>query len=420
MKQIGIAFVCLLLTCSCFAQDQTFYPNIKSVKLYRYGDQTSFPIIALGSNDGLELHFDDLDNRVKNYYYTFELCNADWTPSILKTFEYVKGFQNARITNYRNSSLSTTHYIHYQANVPDRNCYPSLSGNYILKVFLDNDTSKLVFTKRMVVADTKGAVAAQILQPFSAALYNTAQRLNIGVQLDGRIQVLSPNDLKVVILQNNNWQTSVLMNRPTIYRGNYYEYSDEAQTALPAGKEFRWIDLRSLRLKSDRMQEIDTHRDTTDIIVKPDPDRTSQVYVYYRDLNGSYTIETMESINPYWQGDYAWVHFSYFPPNNIPFPGNDLYLFGEFTNYASDTSGKLTFNKERGAYEKTMFLKQGFYNYLYALKPVTGKGYPDFSQTEGNYFATENSYVILVYYRPFGSRSDEVIAYTSLNSVFQR
>ena len=420
MKQIFIAFVCLLLAFAGFAQDQIYYSNIKSVKLFRYGDQTSFPIISLGSNDGLELHFDDLDNRVKNYYYTFELCNAGWSPSILKTFEYVKGFQNARITNYRNSSVSTTHYIHYQATVPDRNCYPSLSGNYILKVFLDNDTSKLVFTKRMVVADTKGAVAAQILQPFSASLYNTAQRLNIGVQLDSRIQVLSPNDLKVVILQNNNWQTSVLMNRPTIYRGNYYEYSDEAQTALPAGKEFRWIDLRSLRLKSDRMQEIDTHTDTTDVIVKPDPDRTSQVYVYYRDLNGSYTIETMESINPYWQGDYAWVHFSYFPPNNVPFPGNDLYLFGEFTNYASDTSGKMTFNKERGAYEKTMFLKQGFYNYLYALKPATAKGYPDFSQTEGNYFATENSYVILVYYRPFGSRSDEVIAYTSLNSVFQR
>lgn len=420
MKQIFIAFVCFLLACAGFAQDQILYPNIKSVKLFRSGDQTSFPIIALASDDGLELHFDDLDNRVKNYYYTFELCNADWTPSILKTFEYVKGFQNARITNYRNSSLSTTHYIHYQANIPDRNCYPSLSGNYILKVFLDNDTSKLVFTKRMVVADAKGSVGAQILQPFSAALYNTAQRLNIGVQLDSRIQVLSPNDLKVVILQNNNWQTSVFMNRPTIYRGNYYEYSDEAQTTLPAGKEFRWIDLRSLRLKSDRMQEIDTRRDTTDVIVKPDPDRTKQVYVYYRDLNGSYTMETLESINPYWQADYAWVHFSYFPPNNLPFPGNDLYLFGEFTNYSSDTSGKMTFNKERGAYEKTMFLKQGFYNYLYALKPATGKGYPDFSQTEGNYFATENSYVILVYYRPFGSRSDEVIAYTSLNSFFQR
>jgi hypothetical protein len=97
-----------------------------------------------------------------------------------------------------------------------------------------------------------------------------------------------------------------------------------------------------------------------------------------------------------------------------------LYLFGEFTNYASDTSGKMTFNSERGAYEKTMFMKQGFYNYLYALKPASGKSIPDFSTTEGNYYGTENSYIVLVYYRPFGARADEVIAFTSLNSVFPR
>jgi hypothetical protein len=339
---------------------------------------------------------------------------------MLHPFEYIKGFQNVRITTYRNSSLATTRYIHYQANVPDRNCYPNHSGNYLLKVFLDNDTNKLVFTKRMVIADSRASVAAQVLQPFNSTLYRTGQKINVVVQTDNRIQVLSPNDIKVAILQNNNWQTSVLINRPTIYRGNYYEYSDEAQTGFLGLKEFRWVDLRSLRLKSDRMLDINNHGDTVKVNMRPDPDRTSQVYVYYRDLNGSYTIETMESINPYWQGDYAMVHFSYFPPGNRPFPGNDLYLFGEFTNYASDTTGRMIFNKETGAYEKTMFLKQGFYNYLYGLKSPDNKGYPDFSATEGNYYGTENSYVVLVYYRPFGSRADEVIAYTSLNSVFQR
>lgn len=418
MKAVLI-FACLIFGVSVLAQDQVFNRNIKTVKLYRAGDQTSFPIVFLNSTEGLELHFDDFDNRVKNYYYTFQLCNADWSPSILHPFEYIKGFQNVRITNYRNSSLSMARYVHYQANVPDRNCYPSRSGNYLLKVFLDNDTSKLVFTKRMVVGDTRASIGAQVLQPFNSTLYRTGQKINVAVQTDNRIQVMSPNDLKIVILQNNNWQTSVFIDKPTIYRGNYYEYSDEAYTGFPAAKEFRWIDLRSLRLKSDRMLDIDTHKDTTEVTVIPDPNRSSQIYVYYRDLNGSYTIETLESINPFWQGDYAVVHFTYFPPNNRPFPGNDLYLFGELTNYASDTSGKMSFNKERGAYEKTMFLKQGFYNYLYALKSSTGKSLPDFSQTEGNYYGTENSYIVLVYYRPFGARADEVIAYTSVNSNFR-
>ena len=420
MKRLIIILVCLLINCLVHAQGKVLDENIKSIKLYKPGDQTSFPAILLGNSDALELHFDDLDNRVKNYYYSFQLCNADWSPSILHPFEYIKGFQNARITNYRNSSLAFTRYVHYQASIPDRNCYPSKSGNYLLKVFLDNDTSKLVFEKRMVVLESKATVSAQIQQPFNASLFRTGQKLNIVVQTDNRIQVMSPNDLKVVILQNNNWQTSAFIDRPTIFRGNYYEYSDEAYTGMPAGKEFRWIDIRSLRLKSDRMQDINNKGDTTHVYVKPDPNRSTQIYIYYRDLNGSYTIETMESINPYWQGDYAFVHFSYFPPANRELAGSDLYLFGEFTNYAADTIGRMNYNNERGAYEKTLFLKQGFYNYAYVTLPHNGKGFPDFSQTEGNYYGTENSYTVLVYYRPFGSRSDEVIGYATVNSVFHR
>jgi hypothetical protein len=420
MKQVFLIVTLILCGTALMAQDQVFDPNIKSAKLYRAGDQTSFPILPLSGNDALELHFDDLDNHVKNYYYTYQLCNADWTPAILHPYEYIKGFQNARITTYRNSSLSTTRYVHYQAMVPDRNCYPIRSGNYLLKIFLDNDTTKLAFTKRMVVTDNKASVSALIQQPFNYKLVNTGQKLTVAVQTDARLQVMSPSDMKIVILQNNNWQTSAFIDHPTIYRGNYYEYSDETQTAMPGVKEFRWIDLRSLRLKSDRMMEIDNHHDTVKVDMKPDPERNSQVYIYYRDLNGSYTIETMEDINPYWQGDYAMVHLSYVPPGNRAIEGSDLYLFGEFTNYATDTSGLMHFNKELGVYEKDMFLKQGYYNYMYVTKPVNGKGYPDFSQAEGNYYGTENSYLILVYYRSFNSRADEVVAFTRMNSIFQK
>jgi hypothetical protein len=401
-------------------QAQLDAPNIGTVKLSRLGEQTSFPMINVNSTEGLELHFDDFDNRYKNYYYTFELRNADWSPTILKPFEYLKGYLNVRITTYRNSSIATTRYIHYQASVPDRTCYPNRSGNYLLKVYLNNDTSQVVFTRRMVVVNTLSSVAAQVQQPFNADLFRTAQKLSIVVQTDNRIQTMGPSDLKVVALQNKNWQSALYLNQPTIYRGNYYEYSDEAFTAIPAGKEFRWIDLRSLRLMSDRMASLENRSDTTTVFVKPDPPRNSQVYIYYNDLNGSFTSENLEEMNPYWQSDYAWVHFSYFPAGNRPIPGSDLYLFGEFTNFAADNTGKMEFNQDRGAYEKTLFLKQGYYNYLYVTQPSGGHGYPDMSQTEGNYWGTENSYVILVYYRPFGARADECIGYAVLNSVIHR
>jgi hypothetical protein len=65
-------------------------------------------------------------------------------------------------------------------------------------------------------------------------------------------------------------------------------------------------------------------------------------------------------------------------------------------------------------------LKQGFYNYAYVTQPHNGHGFPDFGLVEGNYYGTENSYTVLVYYRPFGARADELIGYASLNSFFNR
>lgn len=421
-RKIAHGFILFFLTLfagQAGAQTQVFNPSVKSIKLFRAGDQTSFPALQLNSNDQLQLEFDEINTRVSNYYYTFQLCNADWSPSMLTSFDYIRGFQSTRITTYRNSSLATTNYVHYQATIPDRNSSPSRSGNYLLKVYLNNDTTQVAFTKRFVVVNNLTKIAAQVQQPFNATLFRTGQKLQLGVEADTRINVLSPSDFKVVVLQNENWQTSLYMDRPTIWRGRYFEYSDEAITGMEAAKEFRWLDMRSLRLRSDRMEVLDNRKDSVNVYVKTEASRNGQPYIYYRDLDGGFTIETYESINPFWQGDYAFTHFRFVPPNNRPIEGSELYIFGEMTNWASDTTGLMHFNTETGAYEKTLFLKQGYYNYLYATKPLNG-GPLDFSQTEGNNWSTENNYVVLVYYRPFGARADECIGFTSLNSVFQR
>ncbi|HET9824527.1 MAG TPA: type IX secretion system plug protein domain-containing protein, partial [Chitinophagaceae bacterium] len=114
--------------------DHIYKPNIRSVTLTKAGDIYSYPVMNLNSGDAFELHFDDLDGDVKTYYYTFVLCNADWTPTTLTPFDYIRGFQNVRISNYRTSSIAFTRYTHYQVFFPDRNCMPTRSGNYMLKV----------------------------------------------------------------------------------------------------------------------------------------------------------------------------------------------------------------------------------------------------------------------------------------------
>lgn len=416
MKRI---LLCTLTVLAALCVQANPIGDIHSVKLYRPDDQTSFPMIPLNSVESLELHFDDMEADVKNYYYSYQLCDADWQPSVLHTFEYIRGFANNRITNYRLSSVTTTRYTHYQALLPDRNCLPTHSGNYLLRVFINGDTSQIAFTKRFVVYDNKAKLAVQLQQPYNASIYNTHHKLNIGITPDGnKLNLMGPEDFTVVILQNNNWVTSKTIRQPTIYRGNYYEYSDEAVTAMPAGMEWRWADLRSLRLMSERVERMDTRRDTTQVYLKTDAPRNGNIRVQYRDNNGAYTVEALDNVNLFWQSDYGNVHFSFRPPGGTAFKDRDVYIFGELTGWLQDAPGPMQFNEERGVYEGDLLLKQGYYNYLYVTVPKGTRGLADFGATEGNNWVTDNQYTVLVYYRPFGARVDELVSATVVTSVF--
>lgn len=418
-------FLFSAFTASAQMPDHIYKANIQSVKLYKAGDIYSYPVLTLGSTEQLELHFDDMDADIKYYYYSLQLCNADWSPANIQIFDYIRGFQSNRITTYRNSSIVQTRYTHYQAYFPERNSGPTRGGNFLLKVFLNDDTSKLVFTKRFLVINPKASVSAQVMQPFNSNFFRTHQRVQVAVSTaSGQINTFSPQDLKVVVIQNNIWSSSSVIDRPSIFRGNYFEYSDEENTSFPAGKEWRWIDMRSLRLMSERMEKL-VDSDTSkriDVYVKNDGERNQQIYVYYRDINGIYTIENRDNPNPLWQSDYAWVHFTFIPPGNRAYEGKSIYVFGELTNYEQNETSKMIFNEEKGIYEKALYLKQGFYNYSYVTltnKKQTGV-LPSLENTEGNFWGTENSYMVMVYFRPFGARADELVGFARVNSAFQR
>lgn len=391
--------------------DSIYRANIHTARLYMYGNQLTLPVYRINSTDQLELHFDDLEAGIKSYYYTLVLCDYNWVPVNLSPLNYMKGFTQQRISNYRYSSIALTRYTHYQAYLPERNMQPSRSGNYMLKVFLDGDTSKLVFTKRLLVLEQKAAVAGQVVQPFSPQVSRTYQKLVYNVNIEGINSFSAAQQVKVVVLQNFRWDNAQRDVAPTFVRGNMLEYNTENSSIFPAGKEWRWLDLRSFRLQSDRVERANYRKDGTEIFLKVDGDRNGVKYSFYRDMNGLYSTETYESINPYWQGDYANVHFYFAPPNNRPYPNTDVFVNGLLNDY--NRSQPMVFNDSTGLYETNMFLKQGFYNYGYV---TADRRNGQMGQLEGNYFETENVYTILVYYKAFTDRADQLIGVGTLLS----
>jgi hypothetical protein len=74
----------------------------------------------------------------------------------------------------------------------------------------------------------------------------------------------------------------------------------------------------------------------------------------------------------------------------------------------------MVFNPEKKKYETHLFLKQGYYNYNYL---AVDKNNPSlYSDLDGNFFETENLYTVLVYYKSFSSRADELIGMGNFNS----
>ena len=415
--------ICLLLLFVSFktlaqVPDKVYAANIHNVKLNFIGNQLAYPLLRLNSNDQVELHFDDLNGGVRNYSYTWQLCNADWSKTILSEFDYIKGFTQNRLINYRNSSIALVKYTHYMANLPERNCSPSRSGNYLLKVFADGDTAKLLFTRRVLVMEEKSTVGAQIQQPFNGQIFKTHQKLLFTVNL-GNLNIFNAlQQVKVCILQNNRWDNALTNLRPTFVRQNSLEYSSE-DAVFPAGREWRWLDLRSFRLQSDRVATATYNATSTDVFVKPDLDRSPQRLVFYKDIDGMFYNDISESVNYLWQADYADVHFSFVPPGNQPLINKEIYLFGELTNYGMDEKSRMLYNSSKGVYESDLLLKNGYYNYSYVTveknNPV-----PSFEFTEGNFWDTENGYTILVYYRGINGRVDELIGMAKINSLTGR
>ena len=421
MKKISLTiFLNLLFLLRVPAQqpDKIYMPNIHTVKLFVGADQDAYPIIPLNAAAVMQLHFDDLSATVKNYNYTFVLCDANWQPADLSPFDFLEGFTQGRLSQYRSSSVAKTKYIHYQALLPERSCMPKLSGNYLLKVYLNGDTSKLAFARRVLVLNNILPVGAKVTQPYNSQMFLTHQKVQFTVDKT-KLNILNPpQQLKVVVLQNFRWDNAVTGLQPTFMRANMYEYSSDNNCVFAGGREYRWVDLRSFRFQTENVDSADLNASPFNVWLRPDPQRANLRYLTYVDLNGFYQISASDVNNPWWQGDYANVHFEFVPQNPLEFANKQVYMIGELaTGNCDNAECVMDYNAEKKVFEKTLLLKQGYYYYTYVSKILNDKkNTTETADTEGNYSETENSYTILVYYRGLSDRADELVGAAIIDS----
>ncbi|MGQ0827481.1 MAG: type IX secretion system plug protein [Bacteroidota bacterium] len=395
-------------------EDYTYKKYIRTVQLYDESFELSQPVLNLELQERLKLSFDDLDADLKNYSYTLIHCNGNWEPSDLQPAEYIDGFADNLITDYRYSFNTLQKFTHYNAVFPNNSTRITKSGNYILKVYLDGDPLNIAITRRFMVCQNRIMIESRVLQASIIEDRNYKHELDFIINHSG-YPITNPfGDLKIVITQNNRWDNAKTNFKPVFVKDMELVYDYDQENVFTAGNEFRHFDMKSIRYHSERIYTINKDSAGNHVILHSDEKRTFKRYYTYSDINGKFLVKVQEGTNSEVEADYCYVTF--FLPYDAPLTDGNLYVFGAFNAWKYNRENLMRYNQKRFGYECTLYLKQGYYNYEYAFLK-DGETAADNTLIEGMHYETENDYTIYVYHRQQGTFYDQLIGVKRLNSM---
>ncbi len=390
-----------------------YIPSIKTVEFINSDFRLSAPAIQLGATQTLKLSFDDLNGEIENYAVSIIHCTSDWQPSDLMPSEYIEGFSDFTIDDYAHSFNTKQHYIHYNAYIPNESTQFIISGNYLVFVYNNNDKNDLILSRRFVVFNNQIQVIASVNAASIVAERDYLQEVELSIKLADYTINDPYNDLKIVVTQNNNWNNSITGFKPTFVKGEEIVYRSLGDNLFSGGNEYRYFDTKDLRYKSESLKSIDIYGDTNKVELRTDSKRSFLRYTSAQDINGQFLIKNDNVKDSEIGADYCLVTFNL---GCNKFYMGTPYVIGGFNNWKCSPTNKMQFNSQKSSYEASIYLKQGYYNYMYALVQNTTDKVIDVAAIEGDHSATENEYTIYVYHKPNGIFYDKLIGYTTINT----
>lgn len=388
-------------------QDQTFDHYIKTILFHPAGGPLNAPIINLETEEALVVRFDDHHPHVRSFAYSIEHCTHDWKSSDLIESEYIDGFFSHYVNDYSHSFNTFHQYVHHRFSFPNRDLRLTRSGNYVLRVFPEDDPDQVIFTRRFMVAENKVHVQAKVIAPRTVSMRQEGQEIQFTIH-HGEFDINNPyRDLNVKLLQNQQWSTAITDLKPVFIKRNELVYDYDAPATFMAGNEYRPLDLKSFRYAMEYIRRSERTPEGHKIVLQPDQKRVFKQYLNNPDINGNLLIKNDDGYNDHTESDYATVYFSLVMDQ--PLIGSDLYIYGGFNNFQCNEENKMAYNANLGMYQGQLLLKQGFYNYQYAVVEHHNPNKPDITILEGSFRDTENNYTILVYYRDFSNNYDQLV-----------
>ena len=412
---MALRFLCVMavLLSALFAVGKTppdtmtgvFDERVKSLQVRLDGDNFAAPVVVLGTPDRIVINFDILAEDRDYLRYSLTHCNAFWQPSGLVDSEFLDGFNEGTIDDYRFSRGTTVHYVNYTLSIPNEQVRPTISGNYLLKVYNEDDPDAILLQCRFMISEETAPIALSASAQTDIDYNKSHQQLSIIVDSE-RAHVEDPfNDLIVIASQNGRLDSETAFRQPLRMQGKRSVYEHQPQLIFDAGNEYRRLEAVSDSYPGMAVELIEYFAPYYHYVLYPDAPRSADEYAYDQTQHGRYFIRNYASDDSDIEADYGVVHFTLDMPEQ---PGAMIFIDGDFVQRRFDDNSRMFYNHATRRYERAMLLKQGAYNYQYLfVPPGASRGYT--AQIEGDRYQTVNEYSVRVYHRRRGERYDRLI-----------
>lgn len=406
----------LVILCAVFAvnsfvtaqyRTQIYDSNIKTLQVLLNNEPLLTPIIEMNTSDEIVISFDELSYEASNFYYKIVHCDASWNESDLVSMEYLDEFDGGMITTYDYSVNTTVNYIHYTVRFPNEDVQLKLSGNYAVKIARDGDFERgVVATACFSVVESLVNIDVETSGLTTKELNGKYQSLTLDVMVEGVGALDKMQDFIVVVRQNGRRDSEVFLLSPTYVNGDRLRYENREELEFEGGNQYRSIDFSSVHTYGGGIDHISFEDGVYQVVLEADKMRVGNKEAYSMDAHGAYLINLQRSNNSEIEADYMWVHFYYLA--DAPFWDAKLYILGDLVYNEESEANEMRYDMLGRFYSKSLLLKQGGYNYMYALKSKYGREM-SVVQTEGSFWESRNKYEVLVYYRPFGARYERLV-----------
>ena len=362
----------------------------------------------------LHLQFDILGDNAPYLYYTFVHCDNQWRPTDLPKNEYLKGFFQEEIDHFTFSVNTFVNYVHYDLVFPTVDMMPKISGNYLLVVTGENP-NEIYFTRRFYVVDDMAQIRAAVPRfPYDLNLGSNKQEIDLEISYPDLFNSRANQYSNVTIQQNGRWDNAVFGLKPTYVYPEKLSYTNNPKTVFESGNQFLRINTSNFENRPEKTKTVYREEDYYVVTLYADAKRSTHNYIDDEDLYGEkYIYLERENLDPTNEADYAMVDFFLQWPQYMF--DKDVYIIGAITDWRLDENAKMEYDPQLHGYKKGLLLKQGYYDYMYAVKD-NASGITSVAPVNGDFWETNNVYHIFVYLFDPIQNYDKLIGYTSIKS----